>query len=265
MQSSRQIDLELRPVNTMRKVFWDNPYQNILETTVLEVNTNEILLSETIAYHQSGGQASDRSVINGMPVLSSRFTSNDDHSTIWYTLGEGHGLAIGDKVTMEIDWPTRYKLMRLHFCCEMVLEIITKLYDLEKTGADMQPHKARVDFIYADNISELFEVLQREFTRVVNADLPIEKDYQSIEKGLRFWRVNSFWGEGKPAQIPCGGTHCNTTGEIGEVNFKRSKSGKVNRVVAGQPVRLNAERIEITLKDESAPNPMHEPRHFKMG
>jgi Ser-tRNA(Ala) deacylase AlaX len=44
----------------MRKVFWDNPYQQSLTTIVSQVNGNEILFEKTIAYSFSGGQESDK-------------------------------------------------------------------------------------------------------------------------------------------------------------------------------------------------------------
>lgn len=40
----------------MRKVFWDNPYQTILTTSVAVVNGNEIMCNETIIFSFCGGQ-----------------------------------------------------------------------------------------------------------------------------------------------------------------------------------------------------------------
>lgn len=94
----------------MRKVFWDNPYQQALTTTVSQVNGSEILFEETIAYSFSGGQESDKVWIYNFPVLDSRKESN----LIFYTLPEGHGLSVGAEVEMTIDWPRRYRLMRLN-------------------------------------------------------------------------------------------------------------------------------------------------------
>lgn len=88
----------------MRKVFWDNPYQQALTTTVSQINGNEILLEKTIAYSFSDGQENDKTWINNLSVLDSRKEGN----LIYYMLPEGHGLSIGDEVKMTIDWPRRY-------------------------------------------------------------------------------------------------------------------------------------------------------------
>ena len=40
----------------MKKVFWDNPYQTYLETKVIQVDGNTVVLDETIGFSESGGQ-----------------------------------------------------------------------------------------------------------------------------------------------------------------------------------------------------------------
>jgi Ser-tRNA(Ala) deacylase AlaX len=50
----------------MRKVFWDDPYQQQLNTYVVEVVGNEVLFAETIAFSFSGRQESDLAFVNGM-------------------------------------------------------------------------------------------------------------------------------------------------------------------------------------------------------
>ncbi len=55
----------------MRKIFWENPYQQNLVTKIAAVDGNGILLEETIAYSFSGGQESDTAYINGLAVMSS--------------------------------------------------------------------------------------------------------------------------------------------------------------------------------------------------
>ncbi len=95
----------------MRKVFWDNPYQKTLTTKVASVCGNRILLEETIAFSFSGGQESDKASLHGLAVRDSEIVG----PLIYYTLQERHGFCPGDRVTLEIDWPRRYRLMRLHF------------------------------------------------------------------------------------------------------------------------------------------------------
>lgn len=211
----------------MKKVFWDDPYRQSLITTVAQVKGNEVLFEETIAYSFSGGQESDKALINNLPVLDSR----KEETLIYYTLPVGHNLTVGDKVTMTIDWQRRYKLMRLHFAAELILEIVTQKFQLEKVGAHIAQHKARIDFIYPQHISCLFDVILEEYNRIILADKPILTGFSDIPNQRRFWKIDGF------AEVPCGGTHVKSTQEVGFVRLKRSRSGK------------GIERIEIHLAE----------------
>lgn len=213
----------------MRKVFWENPYQKSLRTHVASVNGNQVVFEETIAYSFAGGQESDKATVNGISIIDSRM----EGPLIYYTLPEGHGLSKGDEVTMEIDWPRRHRLMRLHFAAELVLEIVTQKFHLEKIGVHIAENKARIDFISDQNVSALFDTILTEYNAIIKANLPIQKGYSDVEVQRRFWKIDGF------AQVPCGGTHVNTTGEVGYVTLKRDRPGK------------SKERIEIRLVDDS--------------
>lgn len=211
----------------MRKIFWDNPYQTTLTTKITSVENNIMLFEETIAYSFAGGQESDTATINGIPILSSKREAN----LIYYTLPEGHNLQSGDSVTMQINWPRRLRLMRLHFTAELILEIVTQKYGYEKVGAHISEHKARIDFKADQNISAHFPTILDIYNDIIEKNLPIHKDFSDQATQRRFWKIDGF------AQVPCGGTHVNSTAEVGYVTLKREKPGK------------GIERIEIKLID----------------
>jgi Ser-tRNA(Ala) deacylase AlaX len=214
----------------MKKVFWENPYQHMLDTHVASAEGNRVLFNETIAYSFAGGQESDKAWVNGIPILDSVREGN----LIYYTLPEGHGLSAGDAVTMTIDWPRRNRLMRLHFAAELILEIVTQNYHLEKVGAHIAEHKSRIDFKSEQSIAPLLEAILAQYNAIIARNLPIEKGYSDIETQRRYWKIDGF------AQVPCGGTHVNSTSEVGYVTLKRDRPGK------------GIERIEIRLVDDSA-------------
>lgn len=215
----------------MKKTFWDNPYQHTLETHVTSAEGNRVLFDATIAYSFAGGQESDKAWVNGIPILDSVREGN----LIYYTLPEGHGLSAGDPVTMTIDWPRRNRLMRLHFAAELILEIVTQNYHLEKVGAHIAETKSRIDFKSEQSIAPLLESILAQYNQIIARNLPIEKGYSDIENQRRYWKIDGF------AQVPCGGTHVNTTSEVGYVTLKRDRPGK------------GVERIEIRLVDDSTP------------
>lgn len=211
----------------MKKVFWENPYQQQLATEVSTANGNQVLFRGTIAYSFSGGQESDKAWVNGIPILDSRMEGN----LIYYTLPDGHGLVQGSEVTMVIDWPRRYRLMRLHFAAELVLEIVTQNYHLEKVGAHISENKARIDFLFGEHISSIFDGILTEYNKIIDEDRVIQTGFSDVQNQRRFWKIEGF------AMVPCGGTHVKSTKEVGYVTLKRKRSGK------------SIERIEIRLNE----------------
>lgn len=211
----------------MQKVFWDDPYQKTLTTQVAEVNGDRVLFTQTIAFSFSGGQESDKATVNGLPIVDSEKVGN----LIYYTLPADHGFNVGDTVTMEIDWTRRYQLMRLHFAAELVLELVKRKLNLQKIGAHIAETKARIDFVYDQNISHIFDDILAQYNENIDKNLPIITGYSDEQNQRRYWEIAGF------SKVSCGGTHVRSTIEVGYVTLKRANIGG------------GKERIEIRLKN----------------
>jgi Ser-tRNA(Ala) deacylase AlaX len=211
---------------TVKKIFWVDPYQTELLTTISSVDENVVTLKETIAYAFSGGQQSDDGTINGIKILKAQ----KDGKQIYYTIERGHNLKVDDKVLLKIDWEKRYKIMKLHFAAEIILELVNQNFNRpEKIGANITSEKARIDFIWENNISEMFPVLEAKAKELIEADKPILSAFSNKTEEIRFWKIEGF------GQVPCGGTHIKRTGELKAIKLKRDRQGK------------SKERIEIYL------------------
>jgi len=212
----------------LRKVFWEDPYLTHLDTEVVTVDGDAVTLAATIIYAFSGGQESDNGTIAGYEVIEARKNGQD----IIYTLSPGHGLTPGQKVATAIDWERRYRLMRLHFAAEIVLEIVYRdLGPIEKIGAHIAPDKARIDFARAEPVTPELPTLAARANAIIAADLPITSAFSDNGAERRFWQVQGF------DPVPCGGTHLKRTSEVGTITLKRRNIGK------------GKERIEILLAE----------------
>ncbi len=198
------------------KVFWKDPYQAELDTTVQSVNGNIITLNETIFYAFSGGQESDAGTIGGYKVLEAK----KDGKQIFYTL-ENPNLKAGDAVKVLIDWERRYKLMRLHFAAEVVLELVCQKFpEVIKIGAHIAQEKSRIDFQWDQNVTPLIPNLQDEAQKIIDSNQEIESAFSDESNERRYWKIKEF------SQVPCGGTHIKRTGEMGTIKLKRVNPGK---------------------------------------
>ncbi len=215
-------------VNTpvTQKLFWADPYQRQLDTSVTGVEGNDVTVAQTIFYAFSGGQESDAGTFNHHPVLQARKQGMD----IVYTLADGHGFELGDPVTMQLDWERRYKLMRLHFAAEIILELVyQRLNPITKIGAHIAQDKSRIDFEWNENIALYFPELTEKANAFIDANLDIISAYSDEETQKRYWEITGF------ARVACGGTHVRRTGEVGHLQLKRKNIGK------------GKERIEIVV------------------
>jgi Ser-tRNA(Ala) deacylase AlaX len=215
-----------------RKLFWTDPYLTRLETRIAAVHGDEVTVDETIFYALSGGQESDHGTIAGQPVLAARKAGPE----IFYRLPAGHGLAPGAAVAMTIDGERRYRLMRLHFAAEIVLELAYReLRLVEKIGAHIAADKARIDFAWPENVAPHLPALAADANRIVAADHAIVSDFSDQASEQRYWQIPEF------TRVPCGGTHLRRTGEVGVIALRRRNIGK------------GKERVEIRVDDGPGP------------
>jgi alanyl-tRNA synthetase len=209
-----------------QKVFWNDPYQTELDTVITHVAGDQVQVKETIFFAFSGGQESDAGTLGGYAVLLARKQGLD----ITYTLPMDHTLKIGDRAVLRIDWDRRYRLMRLHFAAEMVLQLVYRHRPgIERIGAHIAPDKARIDFASEVSLAPLFPTIEQEAALLTKDDLPIVTAFSDEQAERRYWEVKGF------ARMACGGTHPRSTTEIGPLKLKRKNTGK------------GKERIEVTL------------------
>lgn len=211
----------------VKKLFWEDPYLTETEAEVTGVIENIITLDRTIAYAFSGGQDSDSGTIGGYEIFEARKEGKEIH----YTIQTGHLLKAGDLVPVRIDWNKRYRIMRLHFAAEIILELVYQNFNKpEKIGANITGEKARVDFYWKGNISETFTLLEAKAKTLIESNMDISSDFSDMENEKRYWEIQGF------ARVSCGGTHLRKTGEVGLITLKRKNLGG------------GKERIEIYLK-----------------
>ena len=212
----------------MQKMFWEDPYLKSDHAKITSIDGNVMTLDRTIFFAFSGGQASDSGSINGIKVVEAKKVEKE----ILYTIESDHDLKKDDLVEVVIDWEKRYKIMRLHFAAEIILELMVQNFnDPKKIGANITEEKARVDFEWAGNISETFPLLEKKAREIIDSNVPIVSEFSDEEKEIRYWQVDGF------AKVACGGTHIRKTGEVGEILLKR-----------GKRLGKDKERIEIYLK-----------------
>lgn len=230
---------------TTALLFREDAYLRTATARVLAVSERGIELDRTVFYPQGGGQAGDTGTLlrpNGERVAVTDTRKGEGPDRVLHVPAAGASLPeIGEPVTLEIDWPRRYRLMRLHTALHLMSCVITA----PVTGGNIVPDKARLDFDI--DLSQLnAERIERETNALIvtgaatetvwisDAELDAQPELvktMSVAPPRGAGRVRLLRIPGIDLQ-PCGGTHVANVAEIEGIRVLRIRSeGRRNKRV----------------------------------
>jgi misacylated tRNA(Ala) deacylase len=226
-------------------LFRDDAYLRSASARVLAVTERGIELDRTVFYPLGGGQAGDtgrllRAEGDAVAIIDTRKADTPDR--VVHVPAPGSPLPQpGETVNLEIDWPRRYRLMRLHTALHLLSCVVTA----PVTGGNITPEKGRLDFDI--DLSQLnAERIERETNALIaagaitetawisDAELDAQPDLvktMSVQPPRGAGRVRLLRIPGIDLQ-PCGGTHVADIAEIEGIRVLKIRSeGKHNKRV----------------------------------
>jgi len=166
-------------------------------------------------------------------------TQKDRESGEQIHILESPALAVGDKVTLELDWDRRYALMRFHTCLHLLCAII----DAPVNGGSIQLDRARLDFDLKEPLNK--EAVTTKLNEYILRDAAIstrwieDAEFDAQPELVRTMSVKpprNTQGTVRLVDIDgidlqaCGGTHVASTKEIGAMLVRKIENkGKQNR------------------------------------
>jgi len=221
-------------------------YTKSFAGTINNFNNKGIVLDQTSFYPGGGGQPSDTGKItyksetykiNRISKISGEITHEIENFN-------PDQIQINSKVSGQIDWDRRYKLMRTHTALHIMCGIVWRDYNAPVTGGDMKPLTARMDF----ELAEMSSTFAREIEEKVNFEIQSKRnitiDFIPREKALKIPDLIRTKANLIPDSIDIirtvnienldlqadGGTHVNNTIEVGKVRVVGHESkGKINK------------------------------------
>lgn len=229
-------------------VFRDDAYARSCKASVIAVNERGgIVLDRTVFYATGGGQPGDSGalrLVDGGEVAIATTVYGADKSEIVHVPAAGQALPeAGQAVEAVIDWPRRYRHMRVH----TAMHILCSLVPFAVTGGQIGDDGGRIDFNIADPSALDKDDLTAKMNAIIAADHAVTTEWISDEEMaanpqlVRTMSVKPPMGTGRVRLVrigeagavdlqPCGGTHVRATGEIGPVAVtKIENKGKQNR------------------------------------
>jgi misacylated tRNA(Ala) deacylase len=226
------------------ELFRDDAYARSCEAQIAAVVYGGVRLDRTVFYCTGGGQPGDRGrllLTDGAPLEVIDTVKDGEH--IVHRLTERAGAPpAGTRVIAEIEWPRRYRLMRMHSAMHLLCAAIAR----PVTGGQVGEQKSRLDFdLQGEAVDK--DQIARTIERWIAEDRPIAHRWidaaelaarpelvrtMSVRPPTGAGRVRLVEIEGVDLQA-CGGTHVRSTGEIGAVTVgKVENKGRQNRRIS---------------------------------
>ena len=226
-------------------LFRSDAYLRSADARVVAVSERGIELDRTIFYPLGGGQAGDTGVLvreNGecIAILDTRKGETLD-SVLHVAVPSSAQPEPGERVKLEIDWPRRHALMRLH----TALHVMSCVVIAPVTGGNIAPDKARLDFDIDMSLLDAGRI-EHETNALIAHGIHTEIEWITEEELdarpelVKTMSVQPPRGAGRVRLVripgidlqPCGGTHVANIAEIGGIRVLKIRSeGRRNRRV----------------------------------
>jgi len=229
-------------------LFREDAYLTTCTARVVELtDRGGIVLDRTVLYATSGGQPGDRGVLRTadgteIPIATAVYT-DPGKTVIAHVPADGVSArpAVGETVTVEIDWDLRYRRMRMH----TALHLLSAILSYPVTGGSVSEVDSRLDFDIPEAGLDK-EDITRKLGEMVAADAEVttrwisDAELEANPGLIKTMSVKPPMGTGRVRLVeiagldlqPCGGTHVRRTSEIGTVRVTLiEKKGKQNRRV----------------------------------
>jgi misacylated tRNA(Ala) deacylase len=236
---------------TGEQLCYSDAYARSIEARVRAVESGEthmVVLDRTVFYPGGGGQPSDRGLLlraadgRTWTVRAARKSGGE----IVHELepADGDPPAVGDALTVDLDWARRLMLMRTHTALHALCGVVWRDYGAQVTGGNMEPGTGRMDFEFERMSGDLVDAIEA----MVNAELAAERDVRVnvlprdeafaipdlirtkinlLPEGIQEIRTIEIVGLDLQAD---GGTHVSNTREVGGIRVTGYESkGRINK------------------------------------
>ena len=225
-------------------LFRDDAYLRTASARVIAVHPQGIELDRTIFYPLGGGQPGDTGALlrpDGQRITIVDARKGEGDTVLHVLAADAVAPVPGELVSLEIDWPRRYALMRLH----TALHVMSCVVVAPVTGGNIARDKARLDFdidmsrldaasIERETNALIASGVETRTVWITDAELDARPELvktMSVQPPRGAGRVRLLEIPGIDLQ-PCGGTHVKSISEIGAIRVLKIRSeGRQNKRV----------------------------------
>ena len=220
-----------------QKLYYEDSFQSEFTAVVTSRKKQEgkyhITLDRTAFYPEGGGQPADRGKIGGGRVEY----VYEDEGEIYHILQDLpeklQGSEENIEVECEVDWERRFDFMQQHTGQHLLSAAALDLYGTETVGFHLGETNLTIDTDISLSKKQI-QRLEMKANEMIYADTEVEVDFPAqeelekldlrkqpeVDKDIRVIRI-----EGCDV-TPCGGTHVNSTGQVGIIKVLEAENYK---------------------------------------
>ncbi|MBU2561385.1 MAG: alanine--tRNA ligase [Nanoarchaeota archaeon] len=264
LATHKEAELDLAGVPDTENLFWGTHKLLDFDAKVLKVIGDNVVLDRTAFYPTSGGQLHDTGTLNSLQV--SDVFKQGPH-VVHVVKSDKKKLKKGDPVKGHVDEERRMQLAIHHTATHIVNGAAKKVLGrhIWQAGAAKTLDKSRLDITHYDSLSEEeMGKIEKLSNEIVKQDIKVNKSVMPRKEAEEKYGFVLYQGGAVPGkrirvvEIPgfdveaCGGTHLDSTGEVGQIKLLKSsklQDGIVRlEFVAGKAVTQVQKQEKETLK-----------------
>ena len=218
------------------------------EGTVTEATDEYVVLEGTYFYPEGGGQPADRGSLEWDGGRADVRDVRKNHGDVRHYVEEIEGEVplAGTTVRGVVDADRRTRLKRMHTAQHVVSRVVLDEFEAGTAGNQIHADRSRIDFEPADFDDADLATIEERTNELLARDLAVEKaerprEEVEAETPAGRTQLDLIPDHVDPLRVveiadfdicPCGGTHVDSLGEVGEIEItnRESKGADVERV-----------------------------------
>lgn len=217
-----------------QKLYWDAPFQFEGDAKLIEAiswkGQPALVLDRSLFYPEGGGQKGDRGeVIVGGQTRNVIDTQIDEAGRIFIVLGQAlSNPRVGSTLSCRVDEDWRRRQMSQHTGQHMLSRLLHDTYNAPTVSARLGETFFSLEVDSTTLSQEQLSAAEDALNKLILEDRPIRawfptpeelgtlelRKQPSVTEGIRVIQVEGF------DVTPCGGTHCECTGQVGFVHIQ---------------------------------------------
>ncbi len=225
-----------------------------------------VVLDKTLFYPTSGGQVHDTGILGGVKVVD----VFKQGKIIVHELEKEQAFKKGETIHGAINWERRFQLAQHHTATHIInaASSIVLGEHINQASAKKDVDKAHLDITHYENLtSEEVQKIEGEANKIIKKGIHIHKEFMPRESAEKKYGMEIYQGGAVPGKTirivnientdieACGGTHLDSTDEIGKIKILKTakvKDGVVRITFVAGKAAEKAEKEEEDLKRELA-------------